>query len=207
MNAFSASLVGDEPDMGVAAAAPKQTTPPTAKKPSPVTHRRRQEPKEPVHAPPPAAAKPKKQPDTSQDIFSDDFFSDVSNTTLDMSTSSKTSARKEERPFSIEGDSDLFVPISSANKKAPRRTVDANEDIFAKPPPVSLDASMDDIFATPAMLGQSSKQSSVETDPTYEDIFAQGSDTKSKRSTLTDLAIDEDLFGDSTVSKITGKRL
>ena len=124
-----------------------------------------------------------------------------------MSTSSKTSSKKEERPFSIEGDSDLFVPVSSANKKAPSRTVDHDEDIFTKPAVVSLDASMDDIFATPPLLGQSSKQSSVETDPTYEDIFAPGSDTKSKRSTLTFLAVDEDLFGDSTVSKATGKRM
>lgn len=202
---FTQNLASDEPDHGASASAAAAPAPPPAKKPASRTLEDHMDGPQP---PPSAGAKPKK-PTPSNDLFNDDLFSSASNNGssngFSKDPSQKTvSKTKEERPFSIEGDSELFA-AAAATKKQPSRTHDTSDSLFTKPPQVNLDASLDDIFATPPVLGHSSKQSSMEVDPVYEDIFASGTNTKSKRSTLTDLAIDEDLFGDIRKTKPKGK--
>ncbi|XP_041473372.1 WASH complex subunit 2-like isoform X11 [Lytechinus variegatus] len=190
------NIASDQPDLGASASAPaalaaaSTAAPPPAKKP---TSRMREDHMDgPPPLPPAAGVKPKK-PTPSDDIFGDDPFSGMTNGSSSASSNRTVSNSKEERPFSIEGDSELFA---AAAKKQPSRTHDNGDDLFNKPLKVDLDASIDDIFATPPVLGHSSKQSSLEADPTYEDIFASKANTNNKRSTLTDLAVDEDLFGD-----------
>ncbi|XP_072168433.1 uncharacterized protein [Diadema setosum] len=172
---WSDSTGEDQPDIGASAASAKPEEPRT---------------REPV-----PAAKPKKPVPPPEDIFGDDLYANTSGDAQQSSTL-KVSSSKEERPFSIEGESDLFASKpSSGDKKQQRRTLDLDDDLFAGPSKVGLDASIDDIFATPPAPEKSSKPSTDKKEPAYEDIFA--SDSKSKRSTLTDLAVDEDLFGDS----------